>query len=129
MVVILGIMAVVATAKYSDMKAEAHKANASGVYAACQAAAAINFAAGLAGKPANQRPAYVAGLCSDGMLINSTGENAYCLMAALDGVPAGWNASGDTIRYVVDGVTLYTISIDVGETTTAKAVLGIWPLL
>ena len=107
-IVILGILAVVAIPKYVDMQTEAARAAAQGVYGAAQGAAAINFAAGLVGatQPAGARI--------------STGAH---LLAAMDGTPEGWSASGATITATVNSV-VYTITVATAETATAKAVLS-----
>lgn len=106
-IVILGILAVVAIPKYADMQTEAAEAAADGVYGAAQGAAAINFAAGLTGAT---QPA--------GAPI-TTGA---LLLAALDGTPEGWAASGNTIVATVNSVA-YTITVATGETANTKAVL------
>jgi MSHA pilin protein MshA len=124
-IVILGILAVVAAPKYSDMQTEAAEAAAEGVFGACQGAASINFAAGLVGKAAADRPAYDATHCSGGMIVTTTADpniGGRCLMNALDGDPEGWTVSGATITTTINSNT-YTITITTGETTAAKAVL------
>ena len=119
-IVILGILAVVAMPKYADMQTEAKEAAADGVFGACQAAAAVNFAAGLAGAT---QPA--------GAVI-TTGT---LLMGALDGTPEGWTvddtgAAGavgictGTGASCVVGTADYSITISTFETSTAKAVLS-----
>ena len=107
-IAILGILAVVAVPKYVDLQTQAAQAQADGVFGASQAAAAINFSAGLAGAT---QPA--------GGAI-STGAN---LLAAMDGTPAGWAAASDDIAATINGTT-YTITVGTAETTTAKAVLS-----
>jgi MSHA pilin protein MshA len=119
-IVVLGILSAVAVPKYMDMKNEAAKATADGVFAAAQGAAAINFAAGLVGKAAADRPAYEATKCSDGMI---KGDDAgTCLLTSLDGTPDGWSASGKTITSTFNSKT-YTITVTTDESTTSKAVL------
>ncbi|MBF0213990.1 MAG: type II secretion system protein [Magnetococcales bacterium] len=105
-IVILGILAAVAVPKFTDLSAEAETAAANGVYAAAQSAAATNFAAMRAGK---------AGLA---LITNGT-----TLLAAMDGTPDGWAASGATLTHTGNGVT-YTITVASAETTTAKAQLS-----
>ena len=78
-IVILGILAVVAMPKYADMQTEAKNAAADGVYGAAQGAAAVNFAAGVAGAT---QPA-------GGMIVGPKE-----LLAALDGTPEGWVPDG-----------------------------------
>jgi len=109
-IVILGILAVVAIPKYVDMQTEAAEAAADGVYGAAQAAAAINFAAGLVG---STRPA--------GAII-TTGA---LLLTAFDTTPEGWAAStaNDGIEATINS-TVYKITITSNETSTAKAALG-----
>ena len=115
-IVILGILAVVAVPKYVDMKTQAAESAADGVYGAAQAAAAINFSAGLAGAT---QPA--------GGVIDSGAD----LLAAMEGYdpdtgtggPEGWSASGSTITATVNSVA-YTVTITSDETSTAKAVLS-----
>ena len=124
-IVILGILAVVAIPKYSDMQTEARVAAANGVFGAAQGAAAINFAAGLTGKAAAARPAYNSSTCTVGMVINGN-----CLLAALDGTPQGWVADTaaicsngtDTAPNNCTGAT-YTITVTIAETSSSKAVL------
>ncbi|MGD8710024.1 MAG: hypothetical protein PVF40_06515 [Ectothiorhodospiraceae bacterium] len=48
-IVILGTLAVAAIPRYVDLQDEARRASADGVFGAAQAAAAINFAANVAG--------------------------------------------------------------------------------
>jgi MSHA pilin protein MshA len=124
-IVILGILAVVAAPKYSDMQTEAAEAAAEGVFGACQGAASINFAAGLVGKAAADRPAYDVTHCSGGMIVTTTADpniGGQCLMNALDGTPEGWAVSGATITTTING-TPYTITISASETATTKAAL------
>jgi len=121
-IVILGILAVVAVPKYADMQEEAADAAADGVFGACQGAASINFAAGLVGKAATERPAYHVTDCPLGTLVTTLiGGN--CLLNALDGTPEGWTASEDTITTTINSKT-YIITITTGETATAKAALS-----
>ena len=125
-IVLLGILAVVAIPKYTDLKTEAAVAAANGVYGAAQGAAAINFAAGLVGKAAANRPAYDVTHCTDGVIVSTTvagNVGGNCLLNALDGIPQGWSASGATITTTVNGVA-YTITVGTSESTTAKAVLS-----
>jgi len=119
-IVILGILAVVAIPKYADMQTEAAIASANGVYGAAQGAASINFAAGLVGKAAADRPAYDLTSCAGGVIINGQ-----CLMNALDGIPEGWSVAGATITGPAYGSPsqIPTITVTTIETTTSKAVL------
>lgn len=121
-IVLLGILAVIAIPKFSDMRTEAAIASANGVLGAAQGAAAINFAAGLVGKATTARPAYDATNCLGGLV--ATGA---CLLQAMDGTPQGWSATGQTITgptYTDAGGTTQTPTITVtAETATAKAVL------
>lgn len=110
-IVILGILAVVAIPKYADLQTEAAKAQADGVYGACQGAAAINFSAGLVGAT---QPA--GGVISDGTT----------LLSALDDPPANWavNTAGTGIEATING-TVYTITVTTAEVAkTSKAVLS-----
>lgn len=125
-IVILGILAVVAIPKYSDMQTEARLAAASGVFGAAQGAAAINLAAGLAGKANTARPAYDATTCTTGTIANAT-----CLLNALDGNPQGWVATGMTLcsngtnAAPADcSAATYIITVSTAESTTNKAVLS-----
>lgn len=104
-IVILGILAVIAIPKYADMRNEAAAAAADGVYGAAQAAAAVRFAANLAGK---------------GELLINDGST---LMNAMDGTPEGWSPSGDTITATVNSV-VYTITVATDETSSSKAILS-----
>ena len=107
-IVILGALAVVALPKYVDLQTQAAVASADGVYGAAQAAAAINFAAGLAGAV---QPA--------GGPVTNGAE----LLAAMDGTPTGWASATNTIATTVSGTT-YTITVTTAETATAKAILA-----
>ncbi len=108
-IVILGLLSVVAIPKYVDMRKQAATATANGVFGAAQAAAAINFAAGLAGAT---QPA-------GGRIVNSTG-----LVMAMDGKPDGWEAPPDTRQLQADiAGKRYIITVQAAETATAKAVL------
>lgn len=125
-IVILGILAVVAVPKYSDMQTEAAVAAADGVFGACQGAASINFAAGLVGKAATDRPAYDATNCTGGVIVSTFAAGnigGNCLLNALDGTPEGWTVSNNTITTTINSKT-YTITITTGETNNAKAVLS-----
>ena len=118
-IVILGILAVVAIPRYSDMQVEARVAAADGVFGATQGAASINFAAGLVGKTGNDLPA------------NGIIDSGADLVLALDGgIPEGWFA--DTLTLCTNGtgtaptscttspVPTYVITIT-AETTATKA--------
>jgi len=113
-IVILAILSVVAIPKFIDMRTEAAKSAAEGVFAATQSAAVINHAAVLMGKAAADRPAYHATNCAGGLIIDGA-----CLLSALEGTPEGWAASGATI--VKD---TYVITVVTAQTATAKAVLS-----
>ncbi len=105
-IVILGLLAVVAIPKYQDLKGEAARASADGVYAAAQAAAAVNFSTRLV---------------SPGMtaqIINTT-----TLLAAMDGRPDGWSGTSSSRLSATLASTTYTIGIASVETSTKKAVL------
>jgi MSHA pilin protein MshA len=108
-IVILGALAVIALPRYVDLSAQAELASAQGVLGAAQSAAAINFAAGLAGVPATGRPAYDATDCNTGEI-----DNATCLLQAMDPAPQGWTASGADLSWVASGGT-YTITVDTPE--------------
>ena len=104
-IVLLGLLAVVAVPKYVDLKTDAENAQANGVLAAAEGAAAINFA---------------------NNLINDTGDlidDGTALMAALDGTPTGWTVDGDTITNTNLTNITPVITVTTDETTTAKAVL------
>lgn len=119
-IVILGILSVVAIPKFIDMRSEAAKSHAEGVFAASQSATVINHAAVLLGKTATERPAYDATNCTSGLI---EGNNAgTCLLKAMEDTPEGWTASGKTISKAIGGTT-YTITVGTDQTATAKAVL------
>ncbi len=103
-IVILGILAAVAIPKYIDMKTEAAKAAASGVYGGAQSAAAINFSGNLLGKNLT--------LVTDGA----------SLAGAMGNLPEGWSAVASTLTTTINGT--YTITVATGETTTAPASLS-----
>lgn len=104
-IVIIGLLAVVAIPKYVDMKTEAAKAQADGVYAAAQAATAVNFAGNLVGK---------------GNPLITTGAT---LLGAMDSPPAGWTAADMTITASLNGDP-YTITVTAIETGSTKAALS-----
>lgn len=106
-IVILGILAVVAIPKYSDMKSEAYTAAVNGVYGAAQAATAINFSANLVGKNITKV------------------TNGASLLGAMDGTPDGWSANGSTIVGPArpSDSKIATITVSAAETSTAKATL------
>ncbi|MCF6289421.1 MAG: prepilin-type N-terminal cleavage/methylation domain-containing protein [Desulfobacterales bacterium] len=111
-IVILGLLAVVAIPKYQNLRTEAARASADGVYGAAQAAAAINFATRLVS--ASQATAIT---------------NATTLFSAMDGTPEGWTYGSSTRITASLAGTTYTINIatteDPGGSTppTRKAVL------
>ncbi len=107
-IVILSMLSFVALPKYVDMKKEAAIAAANGVYGAAQAAAAINFAAGLIGatQPAN------------GNIINGT-----TLLAAIEEPPTGWVANGNFIQSPNINGKVYSIMVYTAENASQKAVL------
>lgn len=107
-IVLLGILAVVAVPKFADLSSEAEQAAASGVFAAAQSAAVINFAAARAGKA--------------GVTMITSGAT---LVGALDGgAPDGWSASGMTLIHTGKDGTTYTITLDTAETASSKALLS-----
>jgi len=116
-IVILGILSAVAVPKFIDMRTEAAEAAADGVFGAASSAAALNHAAKLVGKAVTDRPAYDATDCPSGLV-----ETGLCLLTAMDGVPEGWAASGDSIAATINSVT-YTINIT-DEDATNKAILA-----
>lgn len=114
-IVILAILSVVAIPKFMDMRTEAAKSAAEGVFAASQSAAVINHAAVMMGKAATTpptTPAYHATNCAGGLIIDGL-----CLLSAMEGTPEGWSASGATIT---NGT--YTITVT-PQTSAIKAVL------
>ncbi|MDR9502079.1 MAG: prepilin-type N-terminal cleavage/methylation domain-containing protein [Desulfurivibrionaceae bacterium] len=126
-IVILGILAVTAVPKYVDMKTEAEKAAADGVYGAAQGAVTMNYAASLLDIPAADRPAYDGSGCSDGFI-----DDEQCLANAMEEVPEGWAVTTDYLCRSSDGNTCdavntdpdYGISVATSETATRKAVLS-----
>lgn len=126
-IVILGLLAVVAIPRFSDLREEAAVAAATGVWGAAQGAASINFAASLVGKTALERPAYHATDCTGGLIVTTTATpniGGQCLMSALDGVPEGWTVSGASIvGPALPNGTIPTITVTTSETNTNKAVL------
>jgi MSHA pilin protein MshA len=112
-IVIIGLLAAVAIPKYVDMRTQAGKAQADGVYGAAQGAAAINFAKQLVGVTP-----YTA--ITDGA----------SLLAAMEGTPAGWapgaGALANTISTTING-TVYTITVAPVEDATQKAGLTLTP--
>lgn len=128
-IVVLGLLAAVAVPKYVDIKTEAEKAAANGVYGGCQGATALNFSGFLLGKvtAANQI------------------TTATKLVAAMDGgLPTGWalqdtgatcnTATGSTTsvgcifleKDATVGVSAgdYIVNITAAEGSTSKAVLA-----
>ncbi len=120
-IVILGILSVVAIPKFIDMRTEAAKSHAEGVYAAAQAATVINHAAVLMGKAAADLPAYDVTSCANGLIAGTAAGT--CLLKALEGTPEGWTASAKTVSKTI-GTTTYTITVGTDQTAIAKAVLG-----
>lgn len=120
-IVILGILAAVAIPKFVDMRTEAARAQADGVYGAAQAATALNHAAKIVGKAAAALPGYDAVTCTTGLISGASAGT--CLMNALEDAPTGWSAATDTITATISG-TAYTITVGTDESATAKAVLS-----
>ena len=122
-IVILGALAVVALPQYVDLQSQADAAAADGVLGAAEAAAAINFAAGVAGVAAANKPAAVdsggGNACSDA---DNYIVNGQCLLNAMEGTPTGWSVSGNTLTHTAGGVT-YTITVSAAESATSKAQL------
>jgi len=118
-IVILGILAAIALPKFADLSGQAEVAAAEGVFGAVNSAAAINYSAGLVGVT---QPA------------GATITTGALLMNALDGIPNGWVVGTTTPTEIcLDANTdndcigaddTYIITVTIGETATAKAVLG-----
>lgn len=107
-IVIIGLLAAVAVPKYVNMRTEAAVAQADGVYAAAQAAAAINFSGNMVGQTLTQV------------------TNGTTLLGAMDGTPDGWVAAAPpamTLAKTIGGVT-YTITVTAVEDGDSKAVLS-----
>ncbi|MBF0448235.1 MAG: type II secretion system protein [Magnetococcales bacterium] len=105
-IVILGILSVAAAPRFVDLSSRAEEAAANAVLAAAESAVAINFASNRAGESLT--------LISDGAT----------LLAALDGTPSGWSASGATLVHTGEDSITYTITVESAETTSTKAVLS-----
>lgn len=116
-IVILGLLAAVAIPKFVDLRTEAKKASAKGVYGAAQAAVALNYAAKVAG----QSPTLI-----------TTGTT---LLGAMEGTPDGWEADdaggAGNVGICTTPVTAgdcstaeYFIKIDTVQTATVKAVIS-----
>lgn len=104
-IVIIGLLAANAIPKFVDLTIEAETAVANGVYSAALSATAINFASMRVGKT--------------GVTPISDGNS---LLAAMDGTPDGWSATGSSL--VSQGKTrTYNISVVIPESTSAKATL------
>jgi len=108
-IVILGILAAVAVPKYQNLRTDAAKAAANGMYAGAQAACAINYANNML-HPAGD--SLHTSLITDGAT----------LLGAMDSPPHDWTATGKTITASISGNT-YTITVATDETTNNKAVL------
>ena len=111
-IVILGILAAVAIPKYQDMRTEAQKSAANGLYGAAQGATAVNFAARLVS------PRRVSAVTSSAKLV----------LALSDPLPTGWTVSGGSIRTITSSGTyvfwVSTVEAPVGTTApTQKALL------
>ncbi|MBF0455830.1 MAG: prepilin-type N-terminal cleavage/methylation domain-containing protein [Magnetococcales bacterium] len=104
-IVILGILSVVAAPQFVDLSKRAEISSADAVYAAAESAASINFAANRAG---------------ESRTLISSGAT---LLAAFDGAPAGWTASGNTLTHTGKDTFTYTITVSSSETTSNKATL------
>jgi len=98
-IVILGLLAVVAIPKYRDLRSEASRAAADGVFAAAQGAAAINFSTRLVTPSAA------------GAVKSNTR-----LLAAMAGTPDGWASTGSTQIYATVGGDTYVIGVSTIET-------------
>lgn len=108
-IVIIGLLAAVAIPKYVDMRTQAGKAQADGVFGAAQGAAAINFAKQLVG-----------------VVPYTAIDSGANLLAAMEGTPAGWSDAGATITSTING-TVYTITVAPIESPGVKAVLTLTP--
>jgi MSHA pilin protein MshA len=106
-VVILGILSVVAVPKYMDIKSEAARAAAEGVYGTAQSGCAIGFSARLVSPTMGSR-------VTDGSTLAATFDG---------GLPDGWTARGNSISATIGGNT-YVIGVATAEDTSSKAVLG-----
>ncbi len=128
-IVVLGLLSAVAVPKYVDIKTDAEKAAANGVYGGAQGATAINFAGFLLGKVlaadqitnATKLVAALDGDLPTGCALQDTG--ATCITATGAATSSGClyfdkDASG--------GVTAgdYIINILTAEGSTSKAVLA-----
>ena len=104
-IVILGILAVVAIPKYVDMRDDAAVAACDGVYGAASAAAAVNFAARLLSPSRTTKI-----------------TDAASLVAAMEGTPDGWTASGGTLSTEIVETTysIYLTTVE-DDTPTQKA--------
>jgi len=99
-IVILGLLAAVAIPKYQDLRSEAAKAAAEGVYGAANAATAINFASRLFS------PSKTSAITDASTLVN-----------AMEELPDGWTASGQTISS-----GNYSIWVSTAESPTGASV-------
>ena len=110
-IVILGILAVVAIPKYVDMRDDAAVAACDGVYGAASAAAAVNFASRLV-SPSRSTEI----------------TNAATLVAAMDGLPDGWTASGGTLSTQIVNTTysIYLTTVEDDIPTRKATVKKSW---
>ena len=106
-IVILGLLSAVALPKYQDLKTDAEKASADGIYGAALAASAVNFANRLISP-------------SRSNTINSIDN----LILAMDGTSSfsDWTTSGSALKYA-GASTTYLITLSANETATKKASL------
>ncbi len=113
-IVILGILSATALPKFVNLSGEAHQATADAVLGAAKSAAAMNFAAVLAGaKDAT-------GITATGIAADATG--AAKLLTFID--VSGWTVPAGTATLIaVLGTKTYTITISTAETATSKAAL------
>jgi MSHA pilin protein MshA len=111
-IVILGILSATALPKFVNLTGEAHQATADAVLGAAKSAAAMNFAAVLAG--AND----ATGTTATGIAADATG--AAKLLTFID--VSGWTVSNATLTASL-GTKTFVITITTAESATSKAEL------
>ena len=124
-IVILGVLAAVAVPKYVDLKTDAEKAAANGVFGGCDGASAMNFASVLMGKTTTKitTAATLVGALDGGL------PNGWATATGTDCVAAGAATSAGCIFLEKDGVSGvssgdYIVNILTAEGTSTRAVLS-----
>ncbi len=104
-IVILGLLAAVAVPKYQDLRTEAARAAADGVYGGASAAAAVNFASRLFS------PSKTTAI-----------SDANTLVAAMEELPEGWTISGSSLNSITGSYSIWVSTAETPSGATAPTV-------